>query len=177
MKFNVLATDISSKSIEVMKKNFLKYSNFYSQVEDMEKLSFVNENFDIVCTAGSLSYGDNNLVMNEIYRVTKPKGVVIIVDSLNNNPIYRFNRYIHFLRGKRSLSTIKRMPNYHLIEKYIKKFGYGEANFFGLITWAFPLLKIFLSPKSILKLSNWVDKHLSIKKSAFKFVLMLVKIK
>lgn len=80
MKFNVLATDISSKSIEVMKKNFLKYSNFYSQVEDMEKLSFVNENFDIVCTAGSLSYGDNNLVMNEIYRVTKPKGVVIIVD-------------------------------------------------------------------------------------------------
>ena len=37
----------------------------------MEKLSFKNESFDIICCADSLSYGDNNKVMNEIYRVLK----------------------------------------------------------------------------------------------------------
>jgi ubiquinone/menaquinone biosynthesis C-methylase UbiE len=37
-------------------------------------------------SAGSLSYGDNDIVMNEIYRVLKLQGVFIAIDSLNNNP-------------------------------------------------------------------------------------------
>jgi hypothetical protein len=68
------------------------------------------------------------------------------------------------------------MPNVNLIKKYIKKFGYGKVKFFGSITWAFPLLKIVLSEKLITKFSNWADRKLKIKKSAFKFVLILKKI-
>jgi hypothetical protein len=68
------------------------------------------------------------------------------------------------------------MPNINLIDKYIKKFGYGKVKFFGSITWAFPILKIMLSEKLITKFSNWVDRKLKIKKSAFKFVLLLNKI-
>jgi ubiquinone/menaquinone biosynthesis C-methylase UbiE len=71
MKFNVCATDISPRSVEVMKKKYSKYKNFSSKVADMEKLPFKNESFDIICSAGSLSYGDNNRVMNEFYRVLK----------------------------------------------------------------------------------------------------------
>jgi hypothetical protein len=67
------------------------------------------------------------------------------------------------------------MPNINLIEKYIRKFGYGKVKFFGSITWAFPLLKIVLSEKLITKLSNWVDQILKVRKSAFKFVLILNK--
>ena len=95
MSFNVCATDISPKSVEAMNKKFTKYKNFSSKIADMEKLPFKNESFDIICSAGSLSYGDKNLVMNEIYRVLKLDGAVIFLDSLNNNPIYRFNRYLH----------------------------------------------------------------------------------
>jgi hypothetical protein len=73
------------------------------------------------------------------------------------------------------MSTLKRMLNINLIEKYIKKFGYGRVRFFGSITWAFPLLKILLSEKLITKFSNWVDQKLKIKKSAFKFVLLVNK--
>ena len=175
MKFNVCATDISPKSVEVMSQKYSKYKNFYSKVVDMEKLPFKNESFDVICSAGSLSYGDNNLVMNEIYRVLKFGGVVVLVDSLNDNPIYRFNRYINYIKGNRTESTLKRMPNVNLIYKYINKFGYGKVKFFGSITWAFPLLKIVLSEKLITKFSNWVDLTLKVKKSAFKFVLILNK--
>ena len=67
------------------------------------------------------------------------------------------------------------MPNVHLIDKYIKKFGYGKIKFFGSISWAFSLLKIVLSEKLITKFSKCVDQILEVKKSAFKFVLILNK--
>ena len=175
MKSNVCATDISPKSVEVMSQKYSKYKNFFSKVADMEKLPFKNESFDVICSAGSLSYGDNNKVMSEIYRILKLGGWVVLVDSLNDNPIYRFNRYINYIKGNRSWSTLKRMPNVNLIDKYIKKFGYGKVRFFGSITWAFPLLKIVLAEKVITKISNWVDQILNVKKSAFKFVLILNK--
>jgi ubiquinone/menaquinone biosynthesis C-methylase UbiE len=177
MKFDVCATDLSPLSVEAINKRYSKYKNFSSKIGDMEKLPFKNNSFDIVCSAGSLSYGDNNKIMNEIYRVLKFGGGLVLVDSLNNNPIYRFNRYINYIKGNRSGSTLKRMPNVNLIEKYIKKFGYGKVKFFGSITWAFPLLKIVLSEKLITKFSNWVDLKVKVKKSAFKFVLILNKVK
>ena len=175
MNFNVCATDISPRSVEVMSQKYSKYKNFSSKVADIEKLPFKNESFDVICSAGSLSYGDNNRVMSEIYRVLKLGGAVVLVDSLNNSYIYRFNRYINYIKGSRTLSTLKRMPNVHLIDKYIKKFGYGKVKFFGSIFWTFPLLKILLSEKLITKFSNWVDQILEVKKSAFKFVLILNK--
>lgn len=175
MKFNVCATDISPKSVEVLNKKYSKYKNFSSKVADMEKLPFKNESFDVICSAGSLSYGDNNLVMNEIYRVLKLEGWVVLVDSLNDNPIYRLNRYINYIKGNRTESTLKRMPNVNLIDEYIKKFGYGKVKFFGSISWAFPILKLLLSEKLITKISNFLDKYFKIKKSAFKFVLILNK--
>ena len=114
-------------------------------------------------------------VVKEIHRVLKIGGAVILVDSLDNNLIYRLNRYINYMLGIRSKSTLRRMPNINLINEYIKKFGYGEVKFFGSITWAFPLLKIVLAEKVITKISNWADQILNLKKSAFKFVLILVK--
>lgn len=176
MKFRVCATDISSESVKVMQIRFSKYKNFLTRVADMEKLPFRNNSFDVVCCAGGLSYGDNNLVMNEIYRVLRRRGCMIAIDSLNHNPIYRLNRYIHYLKGERSKSTLKQMPNVYFINKYIKKFGYGKVKFFGAIAWTFPILAKILSEQLLNKFSNWVDRKFHIKKSAFKFVLILKKI-
>ena len=175
MSFNVCATDLSSKSVELMSKKFSKNKNFTAKIADMEKLQFKDESFDVICSAGSLSYGDNNQVMNEFYRVLKLGGSLIIVDSLNDNPIYRINRFINYIKGDRSKSTLGRIPNINLINKYITKFGYGKVKFFGSITWTFPLLKIIFKEKFVTKISNWVDKKFKIKKSAFKFVLTCIK--
>ena len=175
MSFNVCATDLSEKSIEVMNKRYSQYKNFSSKIADMEKLPFDNESFDIICSAGSLSYGDSSIVMNEIYRVLKYNGIVIFVDSLNNNPIYKLNRYIHYLKNNRTKSTLKQTADINLINKYINKFGEGDVKYFGSITWLFPFLKILLKDELICNLSNWVDSVFNIKYSAFKFVLLLKK--
>lgn len=173
---NVTATDISSNSVRVLKNNYSAYDSFHAEVADMESLQFQDNSFDIVCSAGSLSYGDNVLVMNEIYRVLVNGGSFIAVDSLNNNPIYKLNRYIHYLRGNRSKSTIERMPNLNLISNYEKKFGSVNASFFGSLTWLFPLLKLIMKDSQLKIFSNWFDKKFNIKKSAFKFVMKLTKL-
>ena len=175
MTYEVCATDISPKSVKLMNNVFYECANFSAEVADMEKLPFDDESFNVVCSAGSLSYGDNAVVMNEIYRVLKPEGVMIVVDSLNNNPIYRFNRYIHYLKGNRSKSTLVRMPTISLIDKYTKKFGHVEVKFFGAITWIFKLLSKVLTEQVIINLSNWVDVRFNIKRAAFKFVMVVIK--
>jgi ubiquinone/menaquinone biosynthesis C-methylase UbiE len=141
----------------------------------MEKLPFDNDSFDCVCSAGSLSYGDNDIVMSEIYRVLKTGGLYIAVDSLNNSFIYRFNRFIHYLMGKRSKSTLKRMPDLDLIENYNKRFGSIEVKYFGSLTWLFPIMKIFMTEQQIKIFSQNFDKKFKVKKSAFKFTMKLRK--
>lgn len=171
----VVASDISPASVKVMKNRFSTYTDFSAEVVDMEKLLFEDNSFDVVCSAGSLSYGDNKIVMNEIYRVLKKDGSFIALDSLSNNPIYNINRYLHYLKGNRSKSTLKRIPNIKLIDEYSKKFGYIEIKFFGCITWMFPILKLIFSGNTIKNLSNRIDNLFQIKKSAFKFTMKVVK--
>jgi ubiquinone/menaquinone biosynthesis C-methylase UbiE len=110
--------------------------------------------------------------MNEIFRVLKRGGVFVCVDSLNHNPIYRFNRWIHFLRGNRTQSTLARMPTISLINRYATRFGSAEVYYFGAISWLMPLL-VRMSGKGIAaRMSDWVDRTIRIRKSAFKFVMI-----
>jgi len=141
-----------------------------------DEIPVKSETFDIVLLSEVLEHLEQPYeVLNEIYRVLKPGGSVIMVDSLNNNPIFRFNRYIHYLRGNSSKSTIVQMPTISLIIKYTEKFGYASVKFFGAITWIFPLLSKILSEQMVANISNWVDAKLSVERSAFKFVIILVK--
>ena len=173
--FNVHATDISSKSVEFLKKKYASYSLFEAEVADMESLPFKDNSFDVICSAGSLSYGDNSIVMNEIYRVLVKGGIFIAIDSLNNNPIYKLNRYIHFLLGNRSKSTLQRMPTIKLLEKYTVKFDNVEVAYFGSLTWLFPILRKFLNDDLMKEVSSSFDKKINIKKSAFKFTIKAIK--
>ena len=171
----VISTDISASSVRVMANRFKDYKNFSSEIADIEDLPYEDESFDVVCCAGSLSYGDNDKVLNEIYRVLKEGGNFICIDSLSNIPIYRINRYIHYLKGNRSKSTLKRMPNLKILKKYKKKFTNVELNFFGSITWLFPIMNIFLDEKKIKKISDRVDKFINVKRSSFKFTMRATK--
>ena len=172
---SVYATDISDLSLNVLQKNFDSPLNLKIMVSDMEELPFEDESFDLVTNAGSLSYGDNQVVMNEIFRVLKLGGLFIAVDSLNHNFIYRLNRYIHYLRGKRTLSTLKRMPRTDLIEMYAERFGSNDVRYFGSISWMMPFLKSLFNENKLAELSEFVDKLISVKTSAFKFVMMVRK--
>lgn len=172
---NVVATDISPHSVDIMQKELGHYASFSSQVEDMEALSLADNSFDVVCSAGSLSYGDNLIVMDEIHRVLRSGGVFIALDSLGDNPIYNLNRYIHFIRGRRTRSTLQRMPTTALIVEYGAKFGSAEARFFGSLIWLCPLLCKVFSDRLVARWSEKFDLLIGTKKSAFKFTMKAVK--
>ncbi len=169
---DITFTDISKSSLDVLKKNYS--SSITESIRfrecNMELLPFDNEIFDIVACAGGLSYGDNKLVLNEIYRVLKPKGLFICIDSLNDNPIYKFNRYLHYLKGNRTKNTLKRMPDGKLLKDYKGKFGITKINYSGKLIWLlYPLAKIIGYRKSKI-LSDFFDNILP-NWMSFKFIM------
>ena len=172
----VTATDISPNSVRVIKKRYKKYSERLTvKVADMEFLPFNDNSFNVVCSAGSMSYGDNEVVMNEINRVLKPGGRVIIVDSLHENPVYIANRYMGYLRGNRSLSTLKRMPTLRLIHKYRERFDVKELHFFGSLVWLSPLFSLLFGERLAAKIVDKFDTLINVRRSAFKFLAVFLK--
>jgi len=153
----LLATDISESALEVLAIRMQNHPNLETRVADMESLPFEDSSFDVVLSAGSLSYGDHSIVMQEINRVLKPGGKFICVDSLSHNPIYRFNRWLRYLRGNRTRSTVERMPTQQLIRAYGNKFGKLNDWYFGTITWLEPLLNLFFSPEKVGRISDRID--------------------
>jgi len=172
----VTATDISERSLESLAIRCQSVLGRLTLLRaDMEALPFDREIFDSVISAGSLSYGDIRLVLEEIYRVTKPGGCFICVDSLNHNPIYRVNRYIHFLRGKRTASTLRRMPKIGSIEAYRQRFGNCKVRYFGAVSWATPVVSKVVGDDSAATLSDRIDRWIGVRRSAFKFVMIATK--
>lgn len=170
---SITASDISKKSLEVLSLRFKnKAPNLRTAVADMESLPFSNDSFTFVICAGSLSYGKEKNVDSEIRRVLAPGGKFICVDSLNNNPIYRINRFIHFKKGSRSKMTLDNMPTISRIKKLKKFYTIKDLRFYGSISYLMPLISLLIGEKKSRKISDLFDKILKIKLSAFKFVLI-----
>jgi ubiquinone/menaquinone biosynthesis C-methylase UbiE len=172
----VTATDISERSLEALSVRFAGVGARLTPLRaDMESLPFGQGTFDVVISAGSLSYGDNHTVVEEIHRVTKPGGRFICVDSLNHNPLYKINRYVHHLRGERTASTLRRMPTIELIEAYGKRFGSIEVRYFGSASWFTPVASKVIGDDATAALSDRIDRWIGVRRSAFKFVMIATK--
>lgn len=167
----VVASDISANSLEVLSRRFNR-ERVKTQVADMELLPFGGNTFDVVTSAGSLSYGEPVLVNAEVRRVLRPGGMFICVDSLNHNPIYRLNRWIHYTKGDRTKSTILRMPTLKRIQGFSKMFKSVEVRYFGSISFITPALSHIVGRCRASKLSDAVDRLVHVRRAAFKFVLV-----
>ena len=170
----IIATDISEEYLDVLMQNALKKRiyNVTTKIANIEKLPFEDNYFDIVASAGSLSYGEENNIDLEVRRVLKPGGYFICVDSLNNNPLYFLNRYLHVLRKKRKKVSFLNMPTVQRIEKISNMYSKTELKYFGCISFLGPVLSRVFGNEFFFKISNLVDKAFNIKRSAFKFVLV-----
>lgn len=170
-------SDISEKSVElVIRKAKLLGYEIHGIAADAEKLPYSDNSFDIITCAGSLSYVDLNTFMNEISRVLRPGGVFICVDSFNHNPIYRFNRFIHFLRGKRTWTVNKRIPNLRTLQKINSHFTSMKVSYYGIFSFLVPLLSLLWDKKDVKILLDKLD-HLFVffKKYSFKIVIIATK--
>ena len=169
---NIFFTDISLDSLKLFKKNHSQSIPQNAQFikSNIENIPFENNFFDIVVCAGSVSYGDNLKVLNEIERVLKKNGVFICIDSLDDNLIYKINRFIHFLKKERTYSTLRRMPNLKLINLYRSKFDLISLTFHGSFIWLLDPISKILNFEKLYELSEIIDNKMP-PWMAFKFVM------
>lgn len=169
----IVATDIADVSLKLLSARFGNvFKNFSVEYADIESLPFADSTFEIVTCAGSLSYGNPSIVFSEIQRVLSPGGTFICVDSLNNNPIYRFNRWVHYLRGNRTYSTLCNMPNLDGLHGFSCKFSRVEIEYFGSLSFLMPILARLIGDDRSAKFSDWFDRIFNVRRSAFKFVMV-----
>lgn len=110
--YYVIGIDLSEAMLKVAnKKN--KYENVKFEVADATNLPFENNSFDVSCASfvlHDMPLTIREKALKEMVRVTKPKGMIVIVDyALPKNKIGRFLIY-HFVRlyeGKYYLEFIK----------------------------------------------------------------------
>ena len=168
---DVVASDISPNSLALLARSFGAPARLATVVADMEDLPFDAKSFDLVVSAGSLSYGAPDRVDREIKRVLQTGGAFIAVDSLNHNPVYRFNRWLQFVQGRRSRSTIERMPNIRRIEALADGFADVQVHYFGALSFAMPILTRVFGEGRAARLSDRFDAMAGTRRAAFKFVL------
>ncbi len=156
----VTVADIAEHSLEIARRRAAVAGvTIRTVVADAEALPFADGEFDVVTCAGSLSYADLHKMLNEVQRVLRPGGSFICEDALNHNVIYRFNRYVHYLRGHRSLSVIRRTPTRDTIEELERRFPEHSSTYYsGLLLFLFPLLRHVVGRGLAVKMNDWFDK-------------------
>ncbi len=164
----VIALDISEISMKVCKS---KFPSVHTIVANMESIPLDDNSIDLIYSCGSLSYGDSLKVQSEIYRLLKPGGSLIILDTLNHNLLYRMNRWIHMKRGIRTRSTLNRMPTQQTIQDISKSFTSVQVTFFGSYLWFCFIISKILGYSMACKLNRFFELRFASKKNAFKFVL------
>jgi len=171
---NLVAIDLSQKSLDIARKRTEKTEFF---LMDCENMDFSDNSFDVVFDGGTFSSLDLNKALPEIIRVLKPNGFLIGIETFGHNPLTNLKRAFNKLTGKRTdwaVSHIFKTKDLKLAKKY---FGKIETYYFHLISWAiFPFLKL-PGAEPILKLLEKIDHTLLfvfpfLKRYSFKIVFI-----
>jgi ubiquinone/menaquinone biosynthesis C-methylase UbiE len=165
-------TDISPSALKVLRRR-LDVSRVPARtfVTPMESTPFADSTFDLVASAGSLSYADPSALDGEIARVLKPGGSFVCVDSLNHNPVYRLNRWVHWrIRGDRTRSTLLRMPTVARMEALGSRFHRWSLHGFGAWSWLWAPLSRVIGDVAAARCNDACDRVPGSRRMAFKFV-------
>jgi ubiquinone/menaquinone biosynthesis C-methylase UbiE len=123
--------------------------------------------FDLVISCGSFSYVKWSDLQKEVIRVTKPGGSLIFLDSLNHNPIYILNRFMHVLTRKRTLASVIRIPTLKSLTSLSQNYKSSEIFFFDSLIW---LRKLGVSNSVIEKKLDILERKFIFRKFSFRVV-------
>ena len=165
----VTCVDISGVSLKVLEHNF--QGKIHTIECSMTAIPLEDSNFDFILCAGSLSYVKLDDLLPEIVRLLKIGGSLIFVDSMGHNPVYRFNRFLRYLRGQRSKSTLRNMPKIKTLDKISEHFKVKDEFYFGSYLWVLLPLSILLPRKILQSINQNIERIFPSRKNAFKFVL------
>ncbi len=172
---SIYVNDISSEALKVCKRMNPGIHRVIESSMDATKLD--SNSIDAIVSCGALSYVDPKKLDQEIIRLLRPNGEIIIIDSLNENPIYKINRFIRFLLGKRSWNSIRQIPSLQRINLLRGYFQHSEIKFFGSYLWIILPLNIFLNSDQISKINLYLEERFKSRRLAFKFVIIAKQLK
>jgi ubiquinone/menaquinone biosynthesis C-methylase UbiE len=147
--------DISQESIENMA---LGIKNAKLKRANGESLPFEDNYFDEVHVGGVLHHMNWQKGLSEIVRVLKPGGKIYILESVDNDIVFRKSRR---LIGKWNCGKIESFFTSAELEKELTKyFNVQYKNFY----WRFYLSDLLLffdkEPEISLKFNNWINELL-----------------
>ena len=177
---NGFGIDISDQSIKVAEERaelFGVSKNCNFSVGDAEDLDFDDEYFDIILSYGSLSYLNLRQSFKELRRVLKPRGKLIIVDSLGHNPILNFNRRRNIRNYASEFVDNLRTITHEDLKISEEFFQNSEIKYFDFTTLIGNILsnkyRYNSDPSILMKLDSYILRLPLLNKLSFKFVCVI----
>ena len=97
----------------------------------------------------------------------------VIVDSLNESPFYRFNRWVGFLRKRRTALAVHNVPNVASLQELRREFERVEISYHGVLTFLIPVLRPLFGPTRAGQIVSGADRWLGwLQQWAFKVVVV-----
>ncbi len=169
-----VGADIAFEALKVAsRRSYLVGRRLQTGCSDGEALPFKDLGFDIITEAGAVSYCDLDVLIREVLRLLKPGGSWIFVDSFDDNPIYRLNRFHHFLRGRRTRTVNRRIPSTKTLKILAQRFSMVTVQYFGIITFLVPVLNALVGSTSASRVVDYFDERFKfLRRFAFKIVVV-----
>ena len=170
----VVGLDIAEQSLSIARREARSAgAPFAVVVGESGLLPFMDQAFDVVTSAGGLSYMPAATFINEVIRVLRPDGSAVFVDSFDENPLYRLNRWKHWLTGTRSKNTLSRIPSQRTVEMFRRHFRSVEVYYFGLLSFLGPVLIPLIGDRRFGAFLTRTDRRFqSFSRLAFKIVIV-----
>ena len=172
---HVIGLDFSAQALLIARDRAAAHSAVLDVVcGDAEQLPIASRSVDLVTTAGILYCVDLTAFVREIRRVLRPHGVWILVGSFDHNPIYRFNRLVGYLRGRRTRRAVTNIPSTRTLARLRREFGRVEVSYHGVFSFLGPPLRRLLGDGKAAKLLDRFDRRTpGLREFAFKIVATL----
>ena len=145
---------------------------------DTHKMSFNNKTFDIIFINRSLLYLNLKVAFEELNRVLKPNGKIII-ENLSNNFIFKYYRVIkNYFKNKKFLKELNKI-NFEDLEFVNEKFYILDKKFFDFSSilgkFLYDKFKVKINPETCKKFDNYILNKINLSNLSFTVCLILKK--
>jgi SAM-dependent methyltransferase len=130
--FTVTGIDGDQARIDEAIKNFPQIHFIHFRIADT--LPFDDNSFDVVFSHSVFQYLEHRPILDEIHRILKPGGSIIMVENLKNNPITRLGRVYHKRKGFNFHSYPFNHFTFSEMEKLKNEFSGACIRHFHLLT-------------------------------------------
>lgn len=146
--FLVYASDISKTGVAITKKKAkaLGLKNIKFKVADMKHTAYPDNYFDAIICIFTLSHGllkENKAAVDEIYRILKPKGMLVTEVISVKDETYGKGREIEKNTFLGSMEEDKHMMHHYFTKEEIKKLLFNFTSFKSSLKNYFGEMKAF----------------------------------